>query len=31
MGGVGTALLLDIPGINELNTLTKHSIESLGF
>ena len=30
-GGVGTSLLLDIPGINELNNLTKHSIQSLSF
>ncbi|MCF6308881.1 MAG: NADH-quinone oxidoreductase subunit N [Sulfurimonas sp.] len=29
-GGVGTSLLFDIPGINELNKLTEHSIESLG-
>lgn len=28
-GGVGTSLLLDIPGINELNKLTEHSIKSL--
>ena len=29
-GGVGTSLLLDIPGINELNALSKYSVESLG-
>ncbi|MFA6192375.1 MAG: NADH-quinone oxidoreductase subunit N [Sulfurimonas sp.] len=29
-GGVGTSLLLDIPGINALNELSRHSIESLG-
>ncbi|MBU1658525.1 NADH-quinone oxidoreductase subunit N [bacterium] len=29
-GGVGTSLLLDIPGINALNALSKYSLESLG-
>jgi len=29
-GGIGTSLLLDIPGINALNDLSKFSIESLG-
>jgi NADH-quinone oxidoreductase subunit N len=29
-GGVGTSLLLDIPGINALNELSRYSIESLG-
>ncbi|QOY54331.1 NADH-quinone oxidoreductase subunit N [Candidatus Sulfurimonas marisnigri] len=28
-GGVGTSLLFDIPGINELNKLSKYAIESL--
>ncbi len=29
-GGIGTSLLLNIPGINALNDLSKYSIESLG-
>ncbi len=29
-GGVGTSLILDIPGINALNELSRYSIESLG-
>lgn len=29
-GGVGTSLLLDIPGINALNELSKYAVESLG-
>lgn len=28
-GGVGTSLIFDIPGINELNELSKHAIKSL--
>ena len=30
-GGVGTSLILNIPGINELNELSKHAIQSLAF
>lgn len=29
-GGVGTSLLFDIPGINELNAISKYAVESLG-
>lgn len=30
-GGVGTSLILNIPGINELYELSKHAIQSLSF
>jgi len=30
-GGVGTSLIFNIPGINELNELSKHAIRSLAF
>ena len=30
-GGVGTSLILNIPGINALNELSKHAIQSLAF
>ena len=29
-GGVGTSLIFNIPGINELNELSKYAIQSLG-